>query len=138
MNESIVTLTVYFEDPFWVGVIEEVENNKLSVCKIIFGAEPKNSEILDFVLHRYYDLKFSPAVEVKRKHSADSPKRRQRNVKKQLQNTGVGTKSQQALAVGREVMKQERKKKSKEERDQEKQRLFNLKKQQHKEKHRGH
>ncbi len=94
-------------------VIEKVENNKLSVCKIIFGAEPKDSEILDFVLHRYYDLKFSPAVEVKRKHSADNPKRRQRNVKKQLQNTGVGTKSQQALALGREVMKQERKKKSK-------------------------
>ena len=111
-------------------MIEEVENNKLSVCKITFGAEPKDSEILGFV--RYYDLKFSPAVEVKRKHSADSPKRRQRNAKKQLQNTGVGTKSQQALALGREVMKQERKKKSKEERDQEKQRLFNLKKQQHK------
>ena len=95
MNESIVTLTVYFEDPFWVGVIEKVENNKLSVCKITFGAEPKDSEILDFVLHRYYDLKFSPAVEVKRKLSADNPKRRQRNVKKQLQNTGVGTKAQQ-------------------------------------------
>lgn len=111
MNESIVTLTVYFEDPFWVGVIEKVENNKLSVCKITFGAEPKDSEILDFVLHRYYDLKFSPAVEVKRKLSADSPKRRQRNVKKQLQNTGVGTKSQQALALGREVMKQAKKEK---------------------------
>lgn len=83
----------------------------MSVCKITFGAEPKGSEILDFVLHRYYDLKFSPAVEVKRKHSADSPKRRQRNVKKQLQNTGVGTKSQQALAVGREVMKQAKKEK---------------------------
>lgn len=93
-------------------MIEEVENNKLSVCKIIFGAEPKNSEILDFVLHRYYDLKFSPAVEVKRKHSADSPKRRQRNAKKQLQNTGVGTKSQQALALGREVMKQSEKRKA--------------------------
>lgn len=110
----------------------------MSVCKITFGAEPKDSEILDFVLRRYYDLKFSPAVEVKRKLSADNPKRRQRNVKKQLQNTGVGTKSQQALALGREVMKQERKKKSKEEREQEKQRLFNFKKQQHKEKHRGH
>ncbi len=138
MNESIVTLTVYFEDPFWVGVIEKVENNKLSVCKITFGAEPKDSEIFDFVLHRYYDLKFSPAVEVKRKHSADNPKRRQRNVKKQLQNIGVGTKSQQALALGREVMKQARKKKSKEEREQEKQSLFNLKKQQRKEKHTGH
>ena len=50
-------------------------------------------------------------MEVKRKLSADNPKRRQGNVKKQLQNTGVGTKSQQALALGREVMKQAKKEK---------------------------
>ena len=33
-------LTVYFEDPFWVGVFERVEDGKLSVCKVTFGAEP--------------------------------------------------------------------------------------------------
>ena len=35
-------LTVYFEDPFWVGVFERVEEGKLSVCKVTFGAEPKD------------------------------------------------------------------------------------------------
>lgn len=32
-------LTVYFEDPFWVGVFERIENGKLSAAKVTFGAE---------------------------------------------------------------------------------------------------
>lgn len=35
-------LTVYFEDPFWVGVFERIDDGKLSVCKVTFGAEPKD------------------------------------------------------------------------------------------------
>lgn len=34
-------LTVFFEEPFWVGVFERTENGKLSVCKVTFGAERK-------------------------------------------------------------------------------------------------
>ena len=34
-------LTVFFEDPFWVGVSERISDDKLSVCKVTFGAEPK-------------------------------------------------------------------------------------------------
>ena len=90
-------LTVYFEDPFWVGVFERVEDGKLSVCKVTFGAEPKDYEVWKFVLQHYYELEFSPAVETGIKRSADNPKRRQRNARKQLERTGIGTKSQQAL-----------------------------------------
>ena len=50
MDESIGKLTVYFDAPFWVGVFERIEDEKLSVCKITFGAEPKDYEILEFVL----------------------------------------------------------------------------------------
>ena len=46
-------LTVYFDDPFWVGVFERVEDGKLSVCKVTFGAEPKDYEVLEFVLEHY-------------------------------------------------------------------------------------
>ena len=35
-------LTVYFEEPFWVGVFERIESGKLSVAKVTFGAEPKD------------------------------------------------------------------------------------------------
>ena len=36
------SLTVLFEDPFWVGIFERIDDGKLSVCKVTFGAEPKD------------------------------------------------------------------------------------------------
>lgn len=138
MSESHVKLTVYFDDPFWVGVFERIENGKLSVCKVTFGAEPKDFEVWEFILKNYYNLKFSPAVVAVIKQTADNPKRRQRNAEKEMQSAGIGTKSQQALAAQREEMKTERKKMSKEHKEAEKQRKFDLKQEKRKEKHRGH
>ena len=83
-------------------------------------------------------MKFSPAIKAELKQSADNPKRRQRSIKKQLQNVGIGTKSQQALAAQREELKTERRKVSKEQREAEKQRKFELKQQKRKEQHKGH
>ena len=138
MDKVSGQLTVYFENPFWIGVFERVYDGKLSVCKVIFGAEPKDPDILEFVLKHYNELKFSPAVKTEQKRKADNPKRRQREARKQLQNAGIGTRSQQALQMQREEMKTERKQKSKELRDAEKQRKFELKQQKKKEKHKGH
>ena len=42
MDRNYGKLTVYFENPFWVGVFERIENGKLSVCKVTFGSEPKD------------------------------------------------------------------------------------------------
>ena len=41
MDKASGKLTVYFEEPFWVGVFERIEDGKLSVAKVTFGAEPK-------------------------------------------------------------------------------------------------
>lgn len=138
MNKISGELTVFFESPFWIGVFERVSNDKLSVSKVTFGAEPKDYEIWDFVLTDYYALKFSPAVETEAKKTADNPKRKQRNARKQLRISGIGTKSQLAMQMQREKMKTERKQISKEQREAEKQRRFKLKQQKRKEKHRGH
>ena len=138
MGKTSGKLTVYFEEPFWVGVFERVDNNKLSVCKVTFGAEPKDYEIWEFILKYYYDLKFSPVVETEIKQVADNPKRRSRNARKQVKNTGIGTKSQQALKLQQEESKAERRQISKEQRDAEKQKQFELKKQKRREKHKGH
>lgn len=138
MDKTTGSLTVFFEEPFWVGIFERVTDGKLQVCKVTFGAEPKDYEVLDFVLKHYCELEFSPAVETEIKQTADNPKRRQRNAKKLLQSSGIGTKSQQALQMQREEMKTERRKISKELREAEKQRKFELKQQKRKEKHRGH
>ena len=132
------SLTVFFEDPFWVGVFERIEDGKLSVCKVTFGAEPKDYEVLDYILHHYYELAFSPAIETEIRQAADNPKRRNRNARKQLENTGIGTKSQQALKRQREEMKTERRQISRKEREAEAQRRFVMKQEKKKEKRRGH
>lgn len=109
MDKSIGKLTVYFDDPFWVGVFEHIEDEKLSVCKITFGAEPKDYEILEFVLKYYSQLKFSPAVDVTVRKETTNPKRIQREARKQTAEYGIGTKSQQALQLQREEHKLMRK-----------------------------
>lgn len=131
-------LTVYFDEPFWVGVFERIENGKLSVCKVTFGAEPKDYEIWDYVLRYYYQLKFSPAVDIVVKESKKNPKRLQRDAKKMIMDNGIGTKSQQALKLQQEQNKVERKIKSREQKEAEVLRQFELKQQKRKEKHRGH
>ena len=138
MEQVCGKLTVFFDPPFWVGVFERIEDGKLTVAKVTFGAEPKDYEVWDFILHHYYELKFSPPVSTEVKQAADNPKRRQRNARKQLQSAGIGTKSQQALQLQLEEIKIERKQKSKEQREAEKQRQYDLKQQKRKQKHRGH
>ncbi len=131
-------LTIYFEDPFWVGVFERIENRKLSVAKVTFGVEPKDYDVLEFINRNYYHLQFSPAVETVVKDTKKNPKRAQRDAKKQTMETGIGTKSQQALKLQQEQNKLARKERSKKEREEESDRLFEMKQQKKKEKHKGH
>ena len=107
-------LTVFFEEPFWVGIFERVENGKLSVSKVTFGTEPKDYEIWEFVLKEYDRLQFSPSVEVTEKELTKNPKKLQREIHKQMLDRGAGTKSQQALKLQQEQRKQQRKSKSRE------------------------
>ena len=39
-----------------------MEEGKLVVCKVTFGAEPKDYEVWEFVPRYYQDLKFSSAI----------------------------------------------------------------------------
>ena len=137
MDKVYGKLTGFFEDPFWVGVFERTENGRLSVCKVTFGAEPKEYEVREFVMKNYDRLKFSPPVDVAVKKETANPKKLQREARKQTQQTGIGTKSQQALQLQREENKLERQEIGKEIREAEKQRRFDLKQQKRKEKHRG-
>lgn len=63
MDKTSCKLTVFFENPFWVGIIECNEDGKLTVSKITFYKEPKDYEIRNFILKKYNQLNFSPAVE---------------------------------------------------------------------------
>ena len=138
MGEEVqAKLTVFFEDPFWVGVFERIEDGKLSVAKVTFGAEPKEYEVHEFLLKNYGSLSFSPAVAAASRQTNANPKKLRRDIGKQMHKSGIGTKSQQALQLQREQNKQERKVISREQKRAEAERAFAQKQQKKKEKHRG-
>lgn len=138
MGKVTGKLTVFFENPYWVGVFERFEEGKLSAAKVTFGAEPKDYEVMDFVLKYYNHLQFGPAVEAAVIDRKKNPKRMQRDVKKQVKEIGIGTKSQQALKFQQEQNKQARKRSSREQKLEKAKRQFELKQQKKREKHRGH
>ena len=133
-----VTLTVFFEEPFWVGYAQRAEAETLSVAKVVFGAEPSDRQVLAWLQTEYYNLCFSPAVAGTRTVSiADNPKRRQRQAAK-AQSCGIGTKAQQALQLARDATKQQRTSRTKAQREAEQQRMLALHVAKKKAKHRGH
>ena len=133
------SLTVMFEDPFWIGLFEQTDHEGLHVCKVTFGAEPTDKEVMEFIDKNWHRLQFSQAVDVAlTSETRKNPKRQLREAKKQMQLQGIGTKSQQDLKLQQEQNKMERKQRSKAEREAEKQRQFDLRQAKKKEKHKGH
>lgn len=45
------SLTILFESPFWVGIYERMDGELYEVCKITFGDEPRDYEVLDYILN---------------------------------------------------------------------------------------
>lgn len=132
------SLTIFFEKPFWIGLYERVEDGKHEVCKITFGAEPKDYEVYEFLIHHWSGLQFSPPVRAaQEKERHINPKRMQREISSRLQDTGMGTKAQQALKLQHEQRKLERRARGKEQREAEQERQFALRQEKKKAKHRG-
>lgn len=132
-------LTVFYDGQFWVGVFEREEDGLLQAVRVIFGPEPREQEVYEWVLARYQRLRFGKALPVEpdaQRHI--NPKRLQRKVSRELQDTGVGTKAQQAMKLAQEAAKTARQQESREERRAAEQRKFELRQEKKKARHRGH
>ena len=80
---SKIKLTVPFNDPFWIGIFEIIENDEYRVCKVTFGAEPKDEETYELILKKLYSLKFSNPIlftENEIIERKQNPKRLQRSI----------------------------------------------------------
>lgn len=98
MKPALSTLTVTFEDPFWIGLYEREEDGQYQVCKILFGAEPKDAQVYAFLQRHWRDLTFSPPLPAETAvRPRPNPKRLQRAIQKQLDTPALGTKAQRAL-----------------------------------------
>lgn len=120
-------LTVYFEDPFWVGVFERDDETGFRVSRIVFGPEPTDAELYEYIQQQYRHVDFGKplqnSVRIVRKKNF---KRMQREVRREVYAEGVGTKAQQAMKSQMELNKKARQVKSREKREAEKIQRFKL------------
>ena len=137
METISIGLTVYFEDGFWHGLFEQVYRETYQVCRVTFGQEPKEDEILKLLQTRFARLSFSPEETVKRRVKIKNPKRLQRDVKKQVKQE-VSSKSQELLQLQHEERKKHSKQQSSLQKQLLKQEKFERKQQKRRDKHKGH
>lgn len=139
MDEVRSTLTVYFDEPFWVGVYERTSAEKMQAAKITFGAEPKDYDVYHFLLAHIYNLDFGPPVQAGRAIQTNvNPKRMQRAVSSRMHASGAGTKAQEALKLQHEERKKEFTVLHRELKEKEDEQRFILRQSKKKEKHKGH
>jgi hypothetical protein len=134
------TLTVYYDGQFFAGVFEREAEDGYSAARVVFGHEPSDSEIYEFIRRRFSSLQFSHPSEnsAVQDEVRINPKRLQRMIQKELSHQGTSTKAQDAIRLLLETKKLERKEKSKAAREAEKENKFLLKQEKKKKKHKGH
>lgn len=138
MEHGFLHVTVCFQAPFWVGILEREWDQKLEVCKHTFGAEPTDQEVWRFLLAHWRELDFSAPVEAQRRKEIKNPKRLRRLADAALRRSGPGTKAQQALQLQRESAKLERTRKRHQRDAAEEARKYLLRQEKKRQKHRGH
>ncbi|HUW41396.1 MAG TPA: YjdF family protein [Rectinemataceae bacterium] len=106
--------TIYFEGPFWVGVLEVDEDGEFVVARHVFGAEPSNAQLLDFMLHRYHLMRrthsaaaAAAAGAVRTDERLPGAKRAIREARREM-SRGLSTRARSALSSAREASKEER------------------------------
>ncbi|MEI4528414.1 YjdF family protein [Priestia megaterium] len=136
-----MSLTIYHDGQFWVGIIEVVEDGKLRAFRYVFGTEPKDTEILDFIYYKLLNIinqSVHSGIDVEGKFDKKiNPKRLQRQVAKQINKVGVSTKAQEAMKQEYEEKKKSKKKRAKQYREELKDQKYLMKKQKAKAKHKG-
>jgi hypothetical protein len=136
-------ILVLFEDPYWVGLFEKIDNGYYSAARWVFGSEPTDLEVYMLILNRNKDIVYSKPIKTdddfKLQDISDiNPKRRQRLASKELKaNIGI-KKAYDAIKMEKEKNKLEKKKITHDEKEKIQKMKFELKQIKKKEKHKGH
>lgn len=108
---AIIKATIFFEKRFWVGTFERTDKEGYAVARHIFGAEPSDPEIYEFVLNHYQELKFGEAKEIHIQIQRMNPKRVQREVRREMERMKETTKPS---TLAQDYMREEIEKRKKE------------------------
>lgn len=117
---------------------EHIEGGRYGAARIVFGAEPSDGKILQFVVGKWEKLSFFGGEPAEASKPAKNPKRRAREAAKALKRPAVSTKAQQALANQRKAMKRESAHTRSQRRAEEAEARFEQRKLKRKQKHRGY
>ncbi|WP_306436800.1 YjdF family protein [Paenibacillus macerans] len=134
-------LTIYHDGQYWIGVFEERSQGKLRAGRRIFGAEPKDEEVLAFIrsdLSRLLDG-ISQGVAIQLPDAGRvNPKRLARQAAAELKRRGASTMAYEAMRLEYEQRKQAKRSTAKEQREAERERKREIKIRKAKAKRRGH
>ncbi|WP_141336284.1 YjdF family protein [Paenibacillus sp. tmac-D7] len=134
-------LTVYRDGEFWVGVAEEEADGRYKACRHVFGAEPHEAEVLEFInaaLPRLF-RRTASSVEapIFTERGRINPKRLAREAAKEMERQGIRDLAKAALMAELEHRKKTRKVASREQKEADKARKREIAVQKAKAKHRG-
>ncbi|MCE1254551.1 MAG: YjdF family protein [Anaerolineae bacterium] len=129
---------VYFEDPFWVAVFERYDESGYRVCRHIFGSEPNDAELHQFALLYFYRLRFSVPTNQKPEQVEYNFKRRQREARRLMENSSHLKKAWEAIKDEHARYKADRQQINHEKKEAGEQQVYQARRLQKKEKHRGH
>lgn len=130
--------TVLFQPPFWVGIAERWEKEGYSAARVVFGAEPTDAQLYEWLEKEWHRLDFSPAEEGERPvKEHGNPKRAQREARAATQDRGISTRAQEALSRQREQRGLARKEQARGRREQQRQEKYLLRQEKKRAKKRG-
>jgi hypothetical protein len=135
-----VRFILLFAGQFWVGIFERLEENQLTVARVVFGGEPTLPEVLDWLNSKYFtDVIFSRAtLDEVVSQGVKSPKRLLRETRRAQSVFGIRSKTLDLMRLELEVNKLERKKMTKLELEAREEPKFESRRLKAKAKHRGH
>lgn len=142
MKQATIKVTILLENSFWVGIFERNDDEGYACARNIFGDEPTDAELYQFVLTHYQQLKFTEPREFKLLIRRKNPKRVQREVRREVEKSKKGIKTttyaQEVLRLELEKNKKIKRTVSKLEKAATLEKKFQLKQTKKKQKHRGH
>ena len=134
-------LSILFESPFWIALLEEERDGLLYAARHVFGSEPSSKNVYEFILSGEYrilveGMTVGLLVERSRQRRIN-PKRLQRQIRQEKERSGISNQSREVMRLQQEQNKKERASISKEERETKRNYQRELAKNKRKQKHRG-
>ncbi len=136
-----IQATIFFDKRYWVGTFERTDQEGYAVARHIFGGEPTDPEVYEFVLTHYQKLRFGEPKEFTLEIKRMNPKRVQREVRREMERVKETTKpstfAQDYMREELEKKKLQKKQQSSEEKQGRKDKQFAMRQKKKKQKQRG-